>query len=143
VVEFLKKSPPKTRYFELPRYSSTAQGGRPRFTPALPLYYALDEALKELLEEGFAKRVERHDRMSEMLYDGLSGMGLGPVAERSVRSKTVVASYYPAGVDDARFRKSLAHDRGVVIAGGFGPSPGRCSGSDAWGRSMRDTSARP
>ena len=125
VVEFLKKSPPKTRYFELPRYLEYGSRGETPFTPALPLYYALDEALDELLEEGFAKRVERHDRMSEMLYDGFSGMGLQPVADKSVRSKTVVASYYPAGVDDARFRKSLAHDTGVVIAGGFGPFSGK------------------
>lgn len=124
-VEFMKKSPPKTRYFELPRYLEYGARGETPFTPALPLYYALDEALKELLEEGFEKRVERHDKMSEMLYGGLAGLGLQPVAEKSVRSKTVVASYYPQRVDDSKFRKALAHDRGVVIAGGFGPFAGK------------------
>ena len=125
VVEFVKKSPPKTRYFELPRYLEYGAKGETPFTPALPLYYALDEALKELLEEGLAGRVERHDRMSEMLYTGLAGLGLGPVAEKAVRSKTVVASYYPQGVEDAKFRKALSQDRGVVIAGGFGPFAGK------------------
>ena len=47
------------------------------------------------------------------------------MADRSVRSKTVVASYYPPGVDDSTFRKSLARDKGVVIAGGFGPFKGK------------------
>ena len=125
VEEFLRTSPPKTRYFELPRYLEYGARGETPFTPALPLYYALDEALEELLEEGFVKRVERHDRMSEMLYDGLAGQGMKAVAEKSVRSKTVVASYYPQGVDDAKFRKTLAHDKGVVIAGGFGPFAGK------------------
>lgn len=125
VVDFLKVSPPKTRYFDIPRYLEYGARGETPFTPALPLYYALDEALKELLEEGLAKRVERHDRMSALLYDGLAGMGLKAVAEKSVRSKTVVAIYYPQGVDDARFRKALAHDKGVVIAGGFGPFAGK------------------
>ncbi|MDG7010501.1 MAG: alanine--glyoxylate aminotransferase family protein [Nitrososphaerota archaeon] len=125
VVDFLKSSPPKTRYFEIPRYIEYGSRGETPFTPALPLVYALDEALNELLEEGFEKRVERHDRMSALLYDGLANMGLKPVAERSVRSRTVVASYYPQGVDDAKFRKTMAHDRGVVIAGGFGPFAGR------------------
>ena len=125
VVEFLKKSPPKTRYFELPRYLEYGTRGETPFTPALPLFYALDEALEELLEEGFSKRVERHDRMSEMIYSGLAGLGLGAVAERPVRSKTVVATYYPPGVDDAKFRKTLARDRNVVIAGGFGPFAGK------------------
>jgi len=87
--------------------------------------YALDEALNELLEEGLSKRVERHDRMSASLYDGLAKIGLKAVAAREVRSKTVVATYYPPGLDDAQFRKSMAHDRGVVIAGGFGAFAGK------------------
>jgi aspartate aminotransferase-like enzyme len=125
VVDFLKGSPPKTRYFEIPRYLDFGARGETPFTPALPLYYALDEALEELLEEGLAKRVERHDRMSAMLYDGFASQGLKAVAEKSVRSKTVLASFYPPGIDDASFRKTLAHDRGVIIAGGFGPFAGK------------------
>ena len=125
VVDFLKGSPAKTRYFEIQRYLEYGTRGETPFTPALPLYYALDEALKELLEEGLAKRVERHTKMSMLLYDGLAGLGLGPVAERAVRSKTVIASYYPKGVEDAKFRKALAHDKGIVIAGGFGPFAGK------------------
>jgi len=125
VVDFLKTSPPKTRYFEIPRYLEYAANGETPFTPALPLYYALDEALSELLEEGLAKRVERHDRMSALIYDGLAGQGLAPVAEKSVRSKTVIASYYPPGVDDSKFRKTLSQEKGVVIAGGFGPFKGK------------------
>ncbi|QQG49450.1 MAG: alanine--glyoxylate aminotransferase family protein [archaeon] len=125
VVQFLKGSPPKTRYFEIPRYLEYAARGETPFTPALPLVYALDEALKELLEEGLARRVERHDRMSALLYDGLGGMGLKPVAEKAVRSRTVIASYYPPGIEDAAFRKSLAHDKGIVVAGGFGPFAGK------------------
>jgi aspartate aminotransferase-like enzyme len=125
VVEFLKKSPPKTRYFDIPRYLEYGERGETPFTPALPLYYALDEALNELLEEGLAKRVERHDVMSALLYEGLASLELKPVAEKSVRSKTVIASFYPPGVDDSKFRKSLAHDKGVVIAGGFGPFAGK------------------
>jgi len=125
VAEFLKGSPPKTRYFEIPRYLEYGANGETPFTPALPLFYALDEALKELLEEGLANRVQRHDRMSELLYDGLAKQGFVSVAEKAVRSKTVIASYYPQGVDDSKFRKALARDRGVVIAGGFGPFKGK------------------
>ncbi len=124
VVEFLKESPPKTRYFEIPRYLGYGSRGETPFTPALPLLYALDEALRELLEEGLAKRVQRHDRMSASLYDGLASLGLRPVADSRVRSKTVVASYYPDGVEDAKFRETLAHDKGIVVAGGFGPFAG-------------------
>jgi len=125
IVDFLKTSPAKTRYFEIARYIEYGSRGETPFTPALPLFYALDEALAELLEEGLTKRVERHDRMSALLYDGLASQGLRAVAEKSVRSKTVVASYYPQGVDDSKFRKTLAQEKGVVIAGGFGPFKGK------------------
>jgi aspartate aminotransferase-like enzyme len=125
VVDFLRGSPTRTRYFEIPRYLQFGARGETPFTPALPLFYALDEALSELLEEGLSKRVERHDRMSAMLYDGLADQGFKAVAEKSVRSKTVVASFYPQGVDDARFRKTLSQDKGVIIAGGFGPFAGK------------------
>jgi aspartate aminotransferase-like enzyme len=125
VVEYVKASSPKTRYFEIPRYLEYGERGETPFTPALPIFYALDEALKELLEEGLTNRVERHDRMSALLYDGLASLGLRPVAQKAVRSKTVIASYYPEGIDDAKFRKALAEEKGVVIAGGFGPFAGK------------------
>jgi aspartate aminotransferase-like enzyme len=125
IVDYLRSSPAKTRYFEIQRYLEYGARGETPFTPALPLFYALQEALRQLLEEGLAKRVERHDRMSALLYDGLEGLGLRPVAEKAVRSKTVVASYYPGGIDDVRFRKALAQDEGIVIAGGFGPFSGK------------------
>jgi aspartate aminotransferase-like enzyme len=124
VAGFLKASPPKTRYFDIPRCLEYAGRGETPFTPALPLFYALDEALKELLEEGLAERVQRHEEMSRALYDGVAKLGLKAVASPDVRSRTVIATYYPAGVDDSQFRKSMA-DRGVVVAGGFGPFKGK------------------
>jgi aspartate aminotransferase-like enzyme len=125
VVDYLKSSPPKTRYFDIPRYLEYGAKGETPFTPALPLYYALDEALKELLEEGFAKRVQRHEDMANAIYDGVARLGLKAVASPDVRSRTVIATYYPQGVDDAKFRKTMAHDYDIVIAGGFGPFAGK------------------
>jgi aspartate aminotransferase-like enzyme len=125
IAEYLKQSPPKTRYFDIARYLEYGVRGETPFTPALPLFYALDEALKELLEEGLSKRVERHDKMSQELYGGLAKLGLKQVASNEVRSKTVVASYYPSGIDDSLFRKTLSRDKDVVIAGGFGPFAGK------------------
>jgi aspartate aminotransferase-like enzyme len=125
VVQLVKKSPPRTRYFDIGRYLEYAARGETPFTPALPLFYALDEALGELLEEGLANRVTRHERMSSMLYDGIKSLGLKQVAETEVRSRTVVAAYYPEGVDDREFRNTMSREHGVVVAGGFGPFAGR------------------
>ncbi|HUI85923.1 MAG TPA: alanine--glyoxylate aminotransferase family protein [Nitrososphaerales archaeon] len=125
VVDYLKGSPAKTRYFDLERHIEYAAKGETPFTPSLPVFYALDEALKEVFEEGFANRVSRHERMSESLYSGVESMGLKPTAAKEVRSKTVVAVSYPHGVDDSTFRKTLDKEHGIVVGGGFGPFSGK------------------
>jgi aspartate aminotransferase-like enzyme len=125
VVDFLKTSPPRVRYFDIQKYLEYGAKGETPFTPALPLFYALDEALKELDEEGLDKRVQRHDVMASAIYEEVSKLNLKAVASPDVRSKTVIAVYYPAGVDDAQFRKTLSHDKNIVIAGGFGPFAGK------------------
>ncbi len=125
VADFVKGSPPATRYFDVQRYLDYGAKGETPFTPALPLFYALDEALKELLEEGLATRIQRHERESRRIYDGTAALGLKTVASQDVRSRTVIANYYPPGVDDGSFRKTLSQDHDVVVAGGFGPFAGK------------------
>ncbi len=124
-LEYLKESPPRTRYFDIAKYVEYGGRGETPFTPALPIFYALDEALKELLEEGLANRVRRHEVNSAALYDGMEKMGLKLFADREVRSRTVVAVRYPAGIDDSNFRKKMSDEHGVVVAGGFGPFKGK------------------
>lgn len=124
-LEYIKKSPPRTKYFDLSRQVEYAANGETPFTPSLPLYYAVDEALKEVFEEGLANRVARHQRMAESLYSGVQSLGLKPTAAREVRSKTVIAVSYPPGVDDTAFRKTLDREHGVEVGGGFGPFKGK------------------
>ena len=121
VVDYVKSNPPRTRYFDLARQLDFLARGETPFTPAIPLYYALDEALQMLVEEGLEKRVVRHARMAARLYGAVSAMGLKPFAREEVRSNTVVAILYPEGVRDKEFRRTLSEEHDVVIAGGFGP----------------------
>src|SRR2546428_5426457 len=91
LLKFVKKSPPATRYFDIARYSEYGSRGETPFTPALPIFYALDDALDELLQEGLASRVRRHEVNSAALYAGLGKLGLKFFAETEVRSRTVGA----------------------------------------------------
>ena len=95
------------------------------FTPAIPLYYALDEALKMLREEGLERRIERHRLCASALYRGFERMGLKLFAEPESRSNTVIAVEYPEGVDDTKFRSTLRDEYGVHVAGGMGKLRGR------------------
>ena len=90
------------------------------FTPAVPLIYALDEALKIIREEGLEERFKRHKLCSGTFYDAFETMGLEIFPEREVRSPTVIALKKPAEVDNSRVREIMKERYNVVIAGGAG-----------------------
>ncbi|MEM3614212.1 MAG: alanine--glyoxylate aminotransferase family protein, partial [Nitrososphaerales archaeon] len=126
VKKYLESNPPPPRhYFNMPRYFKFAERGETPFTPALPLFYALDEALTMLLEEGLDNRIRRHKICSEAFYRSLSAINLKPTAKEDVRSNVVLAFNYPTGIEDAKFRKLLDDKFDVLVAGGFGEFRGK------------------
>jgi len=90
------------------------------FTPSIPLFYALDEALKIIREEGLSRRFTRHKICSEAFYDAVETLGLEPLPEKAVRSQTVITFKIPEGIDGAAIRRIMDEKYGVVIAGGAG-----------------------
>jgi aspartate aminotransferase-like enzyme len=125
VADFLKKTPPTVRYFDLGKHLDFLEHGFTPFTPAVSLYYALEEALAALMEETLEKRVARHVRCASQLYSAVESMGLESFADEGCRSNTVIAVNYPKGINDEQFRARMSEEQGVVITGGFGPLKGR------------------
>jgi aspartate aminotransferase-like enzyme len=125
VADFLKKTPPTVRYFDLGKHLDFLEHGYTPFTPAVSLYYALEEALSALMEETLEKRVARHVRCASQLYSSVESMGLECFADKSYRSNTVIAVACPKGVDDEHFRKIMSDEQNVEITGGFGPLKGK------------------
>ncbi len=123
--DFIKKNPPKVRYFDLGRQMEFLSRGETPFTPAVSLYYALDEALSWLAEEGLQNRVQRHALHARQLYAMLGAMGLKPLASEPVRSNTVIAGWYPPDIDDKVFRKKLSDEQDLVIGAGVGNLKGK------------------
>src|SRR5215208_1546311 len=95
------------------------------FTPALPLFYAFNEALDIVLEEGLDKRISRHRLCAQAFYSGLSALGLAPFAREDARSNVVIAAKYIDGMDDKKFRTLLAKEFRVLVAGGFSNLKGK------------------
>ncbi|HUH99836.1 MAG TPA: alanine--glyoxylate aminotransferase family protein [Nitrososphaerales archaeon] len=125
VAEFLKRTPPTVRYFDLGKGLDFLEHGFTPFTPAVSLYYALEEALIALKEETLEKRVARHTRCADQLYTAAEAMGLECFADKSCRSNTVITIKCPKGIDDERFRSIMSDELDVVITGGFGPLKGK------------------
>ncbi len=112
-------------YFDLIKIRKYHEDNSTPYTPNLPLFYALQEALHLLMEEGLTKRIERHYKHAQQFYDGFEAMGLQILPETKLRSKTVIAVRNPPGIEDKKIRDSLNQKYGVVIAGGMGSTKGK------------------
>ncbi len=107
-------------YFDMLKMRSFREKKETPFTPAVPLFFALEEALKMIREEGLETRFRRHKMCSDAFYDAIEAMGLEALPDEKIRSQTVIAFGKPQGVSNAEVRKIMSADYGVVIAGGAG-----------------------
>jgi len=110
----------RSYYFDLKKFRDSHERRETPFTPAVTLFYALDEALKMLREEGLKRRVARHRVCAKAFYGALDAMGLELLAEEDVRSNTVIAVKNPSGISDKDIRERMLKDHGIAIAGGMG-----------------------
>jgi len=115
-----KKTIKPPYYFDLGSIRDYASRKETPFTPAISLYYALDEGLKMIREEGLEKRFQRHAECAKAFYAGFEASGLKPYAAENVRSNTVIAVNLPSGIDGAKIREIMKGRYKVVVAGGLG-----------------------
>jgi len=115
---------PRSQYFDIPKYFQFAENGETPSTPAVSLFFALNEALNMVLEEGIQNRFHRHELCARAFYAGFESLGLKAFAREEFRSRTVIGINYPPGIEDKKFRAMLDERFGVTIAGGFGKLKG-------------------
>lgn len=90
------------------------------YTPAVPLFYALQEALHMAREEGFEARKTRTAKLAESVRAAAKALDIElfpQVNEYSHYSNTVTAMKMPAGVTDDKLRGGMKK-QGVVVSGG-------------------------
>ncbi len=88
------------------------------YTPSVSLTYAMNEALKMVMEEGLENRVARHHKAAKASVAAAKALGLELFADEKVSSATVTAVKMPEGVTDAEFRGTTRDKYGVELAGG-------------------------
>ncbi len=108
-------------YFDLKAYVKKAEEKQTPYTPAIPLFLALAEALKIIEEEGIQNRISRHRKLAHAVrtwaFD--AGLDLFPkIDEYSCYSNTVTAIKLPKGITDRELRGALKEEYGVTISGG-------------------------
>ncbi|VUT27668.1 MAG: phosphoserine aminotransferase [Candidatus Syntrophoarchaeum sp. GoM_oil] len=117
-MEQVVESPPL--YMDLKAYKKSADKGQTPYTPAIPLFYALDEAINIVMDEGMDARIKRHTHLSSMVRDAVKewGLELFPRLNNvSSYSNTVTAINVPEGITADELRDRVK-EMGITIAGG-------------------------
>ncbi len=108
-------------YLDLKAYVKKAEENQTPYTPAVPLFLALAEALKIIEEEGLENRIKRHRKFSKAVrvWCENAGLELFPkLNEVSNYSNTVTAMKMPENVTDKELRGTLQREYGITISGG-------------------------
>jgi alanine-glyoxylate transaminase/serine-glyoxylate transaminase/serine-pyruvate transaminase len=125
-----RKSKPPSWYLDLTllfEYWGEGTAGRSRafhHTAPVANIFGFHEALRLVLEEGLVTRWERHRRVHAAFARGIESMGLSLFTPAGHRLPMLSVVNVPPGVDEAAVRQRLL-ERGVEIAGGFGPLNGK------------------
>ncbi len=118
-MERIQKIPPRSLYLSLQDHFKDQEQGTVPFTPAVQLYYAFDEALSELLDEGLGQRIARYREAAHLLRDGFKKLGLQFLLPDALRSNTITSLYLPHGKSYKELHDGLKR-RGYVIYAGQG-----------------------
>jgi aspartate aminotransferase-like enzyme len=114
-----------TYYLDLAEHRRMLENNDTPWTPAVPLFLALREALLLLKEEGLEHRLQRTHALAEATRAACDAIGLELFAERAHASDTVTAIRNPEGMSDAQLRKVLLDRYSVIVQGGQGAVKGQ------------------
>jgi aspartate aminotransferase-like enzyme len=107
-------------YLDLKAHKKSADKGQTPYTPSIPLFYAVQEALRIAHEEGLVARMKRHATGAAAVRAAADAMGLEmfpQLNEKSRYSDTVTAMKVPAGIAFDQLKKEML-GCGILIAGG-------------------------
>jgi 2-aminoethylphosphonate-pyruvate transaminase len=104
-------------YLHLPTYYRDQEEGSIPFTPAVQLYYAFDEALNELLEEGVSNRIARYRKAARSIRNYMRAMRVKFYLREPLWSSSLTSFKLPEGVYYDHLH-DLLKERGYVIYAG-------------------------
>jgi L-aspartate aminotransferase apoenzyme (EC 2.6.1.1)/phosphoserine aminotransferase apoenzyme (EC 2.6.1.52) len=108
-------------YLDLKAHKKSADKSQTPYTPGVPLFFGLQEALHIVKEEGMEARIKRHATGAEAIRAAAIAMGLEMFPQLNDKyshySNTVTAMKAPEGVTGNDIKKDMMA-RGITIAGG-------------------------
>ena len=117
--------PAKTSYLHLYKFFAFAtERSQTPNTPAVPLFYALDQALTDILGETVVARRAKILRKATKLRKGMRKLGLTFLLDTSDMCSVLTTVNIPPGVDVDQLRHNL-REQSIIIYEGKGPLKGR------------------
>jgi aspartate aminotransferase-like enzyme len=120
-----KEVAPGTFYLDLAQHLAQLEKNDTPWTPAVPLFLALREALLLLQAETLEGRLRHTHALAEATRAAADAAGLSLFPDRAHASDTVTALRNPEGLDDAAVRKALQDRYNVAVQGGQGALKGK------------------
>jgi len=118
--EKLKDLPVKTTYLNLYKfYQFINTLSQTPNTPAVPLFYALEQALINILEEGPLNRYASLKSRANLLRRGLLNLGLKFLIDQKEMCSVLTTVYLPVHINIDEFRKKL-REKSIIIYEGKG-----------------------
>jgi alanine-glyoxylate transaminase/serine-glyoxylate transaminase/serine-pyruvate transaminase len=87
--------------------------------------YAMNEALRLVVDESLESRWSRHSEAARHLYARLEAAGLQLIVAEEHRLAPLTLVQIPHGADDASVRRNLLDNRNIELGGGLGKFSGK------------------
>jgi len=120
----MKNFPKRNLYLNIYNSYISQEKGETLYTPAIQIFYALEEALKELEEEGVENRINRYKELSYFLRKNMNELGVRPQIPPEYMSNSVSSFYMPENRSYADMSNYLK-DKGFIIFAGQGILKGK------------------
>ena len=111
-------------YLDLARLAEYAARSNTPTTPGIPLFFAFDRQLDDLIAETAPVRFNRHRRMAALAEAFCDSAGFEILPEAGYRSPALTVAL--TGDLDAEALRAAARSRGWIIGSGYGELKGRC-----------------
>ncbi len=118
-LEALRGREPRSVYLDLWTQWVEQEADNTPFTPAVQVLSAMEQALRELEQEGVADRIARFAENCRVLRAGLTGLGLEILVPEGARSNILTTFRLPPGVSYEALHDALKR-RGYIIYAGQG-----------------------
>lgn len=122
--ERAESRPDRGYYFDLIEFRKNQEKDMTPSTPVIPLIYALESKLREILDEGLDARYARHARLNAMVHEWVRRNGFDFFATDGFRSKSLTCVKNNREIDVAALVRLMRENHQIAIDGGYGKIKG-------------------